>query len=155
MAEELPSREVFTEADACPDGTMRAGGGGGDSDPTTIFVKGFSRDLEESDVRQQLTDAFAECGEVAGVRLPTDRETGALKGIAFIEFASPDGKVSTPSLWEVHVAGVAVQQSGRRGCFPLSWPANMALSLPSKAGGARSGTCRPALPGSCRAVVQV
>ncbi len=72
---------------------MRAGGGGCYSDPTTIFVKGFSRDLEESDVRQQLTDAFAECGEVAGVRLPTDRETGALKGIAFIEFASAEGKV--------------------------------------------------------------
>ncbi len=127
----------------------------GESDPTTVFVKGFGRNMGEDDVRQALTEAFAECGEINSVRLPTDRETGDLKGIAFIEFASPDGKVSTPSLWEVHVAGVAVQQSGRRGCFPLSWPANMALSLPSKAGGARSGTCRPALPGSCRAVVQV
>ena len=63
------------------------------SDPTTIFVKGFSRDLGEDDVRQQLTEAFQECGAINSVRLPTDRETGALKGIAFIEFASPDGKV--------------------------------------------------------------
>ncbi len=63
------------------------------SDPTTIFVKGFSRDLGEDDVRQQLTETFQECGAISSVRLPTDRETGALKGIAFIEFASPDGKV--------------------------------------------------------------
>lgn len=44
-------------------------------------------------MRQQLTEAFQECGEVTSVRLPTDRETGALKGIAFIEFGSPEGKV--------------------------------------------------------------
>ncbi len=50
--------------------------------------------MGEDDVRQQLTEAFQECGEINSVRLPTDRETGALKGIAFIEFANPEGKVS-------------------------------------------------------------
>ena len=67
-------------------------------------MKGFSRDLGEDDVRQQLTEAFQECGAINSVRLPTDRETGALKGIAFIEFASPDGKVCY--LWHVFCSGL-------------------------------------------------
>ncbi len=44
-------------------------------------------------VRAALTEAFASCGELNQVRLPTDRETGELKGIAFIEFADADAKV--------------------------------------------------------------
>lgn len=64
------------------------------SDPTTIFVKGFDKYLGgEDEVRQALTEVFQECGEIASVRLPTDRETQELKGIAFIQFATPEGKV--------------------------------------------------------------
>jgi len=44
-------------------------------------------------VRSQLMEAFKECGEISAVRLPTDRETGDLKGIGFVEFATPGGKV--------------------------------------------------------------
>jgi hypothetical protein len=62
--------------------------------------------LGEEDVRQQLTEAFQECGEVSSVRLPTDRETGALKGIAFIEFASPDGKVGFAASYTAHNGGL-------------------------------------------------
>ena len=64
------------------------------SDPTTIFVKGFDKYQGEEDVRQALTEVFQDCGEIASVRLPTDRETQELKGIAFIQFAAPEGKVS-------------------------------------------------------------
>lgn len=67
---------------------------GGDSNGTTVFVKGFDRSLGEDAVREQLTAAFADCGEVNQVRLPSDRETGELKGIAFIEFATTDAKVT-------------------------------------------------------------
>lgn len=63
------------------------------SDPTTIFVKGFDKYQGEEDVRQALTEVFQDCGEIASVRLPTDRETQELKGIAFIQFAAPEGKV--------------------------------------------------------------
>ena len=65
-----------------------------DSDGTTIFVKGFDKYLGEEAVRQQLTETFADCGTVSTVRLPTDRETGELKGIGFIEFATAEAKVS-------------------------------------------------------------
>ena len=92
----MPTRCIAEKHVAGPAGAQQQNGG--DSDPTTVFVKGFSRDLEEEDVRQQLTAAFADCGEVSGVRLPTDRETGALKGIAFIEFATPEGKVCAACL---------------------------------------------------------
>lgn len=44
-------------------------------------------------VRAALQEAFAGCGELNQVRLPTDRETGELKGIAFIEFADAEAKV--------------------------------------------------------------
>lgn len=65
-----------------------------DSDGTTIFVKGFDKYLGEDAVREQLTAAFADCGAVNTVRLPTDRESGELKGIGFIEFATTEAKVS-------------------------------------------------------------
>lgn len=65
-----------------------------DSDGTTIFVKGFDKYLGEEEVRQQLTKTFGECGAVNTVRLPTDRESGELKGIGFIEFATTEAKVS-------------------------------------------------------------
>lgn len=71
--------------------SLRADSSG--SDPTTIFVKGFDKYQGEDDVRQALTEVFQECGEIASVRLPTDRETQELKGIAFIQFAAPEGKV--------------------------------------------------------------
>jgi hypothetical protein len=47
----------------------------------------------EDEVRTQLMAAFGEAGTVVNVRLPTDRETGELKGIGFIEFDSTDAKV--------------------------------------------------------------
>lgn len=66
-----------------------------DTEGTTIFVKGFDRYLGEDAIREQLTEAFAACGEVSNVRLPSDRESGELKGIGFIEFATTEAKVSS------------------------------------------------------------
>ncbi len=69
-----------------------------DTEGTTIFVKGFDKYLGEEAIRQQLTETFAECGAVSTVRLPTDRESGELKGIGFIEFGSVEAKVCTAVL---------------------------------------------------------
>jgi hypothetical protein len=45
---------------------------GRESDGTTIFVKGFSREFGgEDEVRQALTEAFADCGEVSQVGPPS------------------------------------------------------------------------------------
>ena len=64
------------------------------SDDNNVFVKGFDRSQGEEAVREALTTLFSDAGEVANVRLPTDRETGELKGFGFIEFADNAGKVS-------------------------------------------------------------
>ena len=84
-------------------GTPR-GGGNGDGD-TTLFVKGFDKYLGEEEVRRQLTEAFSTYGEVTGVRLPTDRESGEMKGIGYIEFASADQKNAAGELDGQEVAG--------------------------------------------------
>lgn len=65
------------------------------SDDNTIFVKGFDSSLGEDGVRAALTETFSKYGKVNQVRLPSDRETGDLKGIGFIEFESQDAKASS------------------------------------------------------------
>ena len=72
-----------------------AGDGGGDG--TTVFVKGFDRSLGEETLRTQLTEVFSAYGEVQSIRLPTDRETGDVKGFGYIEFGSTEGKVGAAS----------------------------------------------------------
>ncbi|ORZ20018.1 hypothetical protein BCR41DRAFT_351129 [Lobosporangium transversale] len=48
----------------------------------TLFVGNLSFSATEDDLRS----AFAECGEIISVRLPTDRETGQPKGFGYIQF---------------------------------------------------------------------
>ena len=55
--------------------------------------------MGEDDVRAALTETFQACGEINSVRLPTDRETGSLKGFGFIEFASNEAKVGSSRHW--------------------------------------------------------
>jgi len=63
----------------------------------TLFVAGLSYSLTED----QVYEAFADCGDVQSVRLPTDRDTGAPKGIAYVQFSSQEGAT----------AGLALQGS--------------------------------------------
>ncbi|HCF29170.1 MAG TPA: RNA-binding protein [Cyanobacteria bacterium UBA11049] len=50
----------------------------------SIYVGNLSFQVTEEDLKQ----AFAEYGTVNRVQLPTDRETGRLRGFAFVEMAS-------------------------------------------------------------------
>ncbi|KAG6497062.1 hypothetical protein ZIOFF_044948 [Zingiber officinale] len=52
----------------------------------TIFVKGFDRSLEEDQVRSSLEEHFGSCGDITRISVPKDYETGAPKGIAYIDF---------------------------------------------------------------------
>ncbi|ORX63175.1 hypothetical protein DM01DRAFT_1403542 [Hesseltinella vesiculosa] len=52
----------------------------------TVFVANISRDIDENGLR----DAFDTYGAIASVRLPTDRETGTIKGFGYIEFENED-----------------------------------------------------------------
>lgn len=47
----------------------------------SIYVGNLSYDVTQDD----LTQVFAEYGTVKRVQLPTDRETGRLRGFAFVE----------------------------------------------------------------------
>jgi RNA recognition motif-containing protein len=47
----------------------------------TIYVGNLSYKASETDLR----DVFAEYGEVKRVVVPTDRETGRMRGFAFVE----------------------------------------------------------------------
>jgi len=51
---------------------------------TEIYVGNLSFDV----VEQDLEDLFKKFGDISGVKLIKDRETGRSKGFAFIEFAN-------------------------------------------------------------------
>ncbi len=50
----------------------------------SIYVGNLSYDVTQQD----LTDVFAEYGTVKRVHVPTDRETGRMRGFAFVEMDS-------------------------------------------------------------------
>lgn len=55
------------------------------SSDSTAFVKGFDKFQDEDSIRGSLTEFFNECG-VQTIRIPTDRETGSIKGFAYVDF---------------------------------------------------------------------
>ncbi|KFK36056.1 hypothetical protein AALP_AA4G072000 [Arabis alpina] len=86
MANERGERPAYT-----PQSNARSGGGGFDEKPT-VFVKGFDSSLAEDDIKNALGEHFASCGEITRVSVPIDRETGASKGIAYIDFSQVSEK---------------------------------------------------------------
>lgn len=57
------------------------------SEPTeTLFLGNLSFEVTQDDIYE----AFAPHGTISGVRLPTDRDTGAPKGFGYVTFASLD-----------------------------------------------------------------
>ncbi|NEQ31827.1 MAG: RNA-binding protein [Leptolyngbya sp. SIO4C5] len=50
----------------------------------SIYVGNLSYDVTEAD----LTTVFAEYGSVKRVQLPTDRETGRMRGFGFVEMSA-------------------------------------------------------------------
>jgi RNA recognition motif-containing protein len=49
-----------------------------------LYVGNLSYDTNE----QELQDLFAQAGKVASVTLPTDRDTGRMRGFAFVEMST-------------------------------------------------------------------
>ena len=82
--------------------------------------------MGEDEVRNQLTAAFANYGDVQNIRLPTDRETGELKGFGYVQFGSADEKNAAAEMdgqeaaggWlKVDVNSQSTPASGGRGGF--------------------------------------
>jgi RNA recognition motif-containing protein len=53
-----------------------------------IFMSIYVGNLPYQVTQEDLKQAFAEYGTVSRVQLPTDRDTGRLRGFAFVEMAS-------------------------------------------------------------------
>ncbi len=50
----------------------------------SIYVGNLSYEVEEKDLKE----VFSEYGDVKNVQLPTDRETGRMRGFAFVEMGT-------------------------------------------------------------------
>ncbi len=87
----------------------------------SIYVGNLSYSVTEDD----LTKVFAEYGSVTRVQLPTDRETGRLRGFAFVEMESEaaetaaidalDGAEWMGRAMKVNKARPKEEKSGRSG----------------------------------------
>ncbi|GFH26067.1 uncharacterized protein HaLaN_24152 [Haematococcus lacustris] len=77
---DMDGRQIKVEV-ATPRAAPAGGSGGGDPEGTTVFIKGFDTSQAEDDIKAALEEAFGECGEIKSIRLPSDRESGTLKGI--------------------------------------------------------------------------
>ncbi|XP_042390797.1 nucleolin 1-like isoform X2 [Zingiber officinale] len=56
----------------------------------TIFVKGFDKSVGQDQIRNSLQEHFGSCGGITRISLPKDYESGALKGIAYMDFKDQD-----------------------------------------------------------------
>jgi nucleolin len=81
VANERGDRPAYTPQSGATN--FRSGGGGGG---VSVFVKGFDSSLPENDIKNALSEHFASCGEISRISVPCDRETGASKGIAYLDF---------------------------------------------------------------------
>ncbi|EPX72616.1 gar2 [Schizosaccharomyces octosporus yFS286] len=105
-----------------PYGQQRAGKFGDQlSAPSdTVFVGNLSFNVTEDDVGS----AFATCGEIQSVRLPTDPQSGRLKGFGYVTFSDIDS------------AKRCVEMNGH---FITGRPCRLDFSTPRTGGGGRGG----------------
>ncbi|ERF73614.1 hypothetical protein EPUS_00867 [Endocarpon pusillum Z07020] len=73
------------------------------SEPTdTLWIGNISFQVDQD----QLSTAFQDYGTILGVRLPTDRETGALKGFGYVTYSSADeAKAAMDAMQGADLAG--------------------------------------------------
>ncbi|KAH7436373.1 hypothetical protein KP509_05G016700 [Ceratopteris richardii] len=73
-----------------PRGGFSGFGGQKPGSGNTAFVKGFNKFQDEDSIRSSLSEFFDECG-IQNIRIPTDRETGHIKGFAYVDFNDKSG----------------------------------------------------------------
>ncbi|XP_065865961.1 nucleolin 2-like isoform X2 [Euphorbia lathyris] len=56
-----------------------------------VYVRGFDTNLVEDEIRGSLGEHFKACGDISRISIPTDRETGSIKGMAYLEFQDSGG----------------------------------------------------------------
>nr|XP_011463448.1 PREDICTED: nucleolin 1 isoform X8 [Fragaria vesca subsp. vesca] len=63
---------------------------GGQGQSQTIFVRGFDTTQGEDEIRSALQSHFGSCGDITRVSIPKDYDTGAPKGMAYMDFTDAD-----------------------------------------------------------------
>ncbi|KAJ2559745.1 nuclear localization sequence binding protein, partial [Coemansia sp. RSA 1836] len=82
---DMDGREVRVDKAEKSAKPVRGEPGASNTTPSaTLFIGNMSFSTTEDSLRE----AFAECGTVVSARIPTDRETGRMKGFGYIEFDS-------------------------------------------------------------------
>ncbi|EMC93607.1 hypothetical protein BAUCODRAFT_76311, partial [Baudoinia panamericana UAMH 10762] len=98
---------------------------------STLFVGNVSFDANED----MVTEVFSEYGSIKAVRLPTDRDTGALKGFGYVEmFSIDDAKVAFEALQGAEIAGRSIRLD-----YSTPKPANDSPGGRGGFGGGRGG----------------
>ncbi len=82
----------------------------------------------EDAARAALEELFGQCGKIVNMRLPTDRDSGELKGFAYIEFKDKSSKSGAAELDGTEGAGGY-----------LKVDVNVAPRTPGGGGGGRGG----------------
>ncbi|CAI8586160.1 unnamed protein product [Vicia faba] len=60
-------------------------------EPLTVYVVGFNTFLAEEKIKASLHNHFKSCGEIARISLPKNRDSGIIKGHAYLNFKDLDG----------------------------------------------------------------
>ena len=103
----------------------------------TLFIGGLAWALTEDDI----WNAFAEFGEVTGVRLPKEIDSGRPKGFGYVEFVSQDNAAKALETMNGQALGgrpIRIDFAGKRDGNNASRGGSSA-SGPSGRGGARAG----------------
>ncbi|XP_019091994.1 PREDICTED: nucleolin 2 isoform X3 [Camelina sativa] len=53
-----------------------------------LYVRGFDTSLGEDELKDAFRNHFSTCGEVGRISLPTDRESGVMRGMAYVDMKS-------------------------------------------------------------------
>ncbi|KAH6939196.1 hypothetical protein HPB50_016504 [Hyalomma asiaticum] len=77
------------------------------SDRQTVFVGNLAHEVQD----EELWKLFAECGDVASVRLVRDKVTGMGKGFGFVTFKQPDGAALALEMTGREVSGRPIRVS--------------------------------------------
>ncbi|KAL9265689.1 Nucleolin 2-like protein [Drosera capensis] len=90
---------------------------GGRAEEKSLFIRGFDKSLGEDQIRNALQEHFGSCGEITRVSIPKDYESGAVKGIAYMDFKDGDGFNSALELNGSELGGfeLQVEQAKPRG----------------------------------------
>lgn len=88
----MPAAKKQKTAEAAP--TPTAGPGGDAAGSKTVFIKNLPWSADEDALGQ----FFAECGELASVRIARDRDTGRMRGFGHVDFETTEGAANAVAM---------------------------------------------------------